>query len=498
MTARLDADKAKHAKWVNEASWQNCKLQRGEYGNFLASYITGERNGFVLNLDGCWGTGKTEFLKRFYVDLLGRGHPVVYIDAWESDFSKEPLMVIASELLSQIRQLDGGVESIEGYERAAKLIGGFLKGTIVGLAACASRQLTGDGDLGKNLAENFVNAEPVEVMGKLSKEYEEQVDSLRKIRSALSDLASDLKIKYQAELPVVVLIDELDRCRPSYAVEMLEVVKHFFQTPGLVFVVASDTSQLTKSISVVYGVDFDSKGYLKRFFNRTASLEKPDVLLYLNALEKDFEVYDGVILDQRNGYVSCQEIIAAISDAYSLELRDVDQVVDKILAILRQASTVASVTSGVQLINFFVLTLGVIEHHTNSESFFSKTSNIRSSNFSFSKLIKLKGVDVTYWARTLIKIVTINEVASHGNYGASKNYYLLNHEDMRIISNDLESQIVDVDFHNYIGRICNNIRCESNFLLKSLHEGGMVFPDRSRHWLWADYKKMIELSGNLS
>lgn len=64
---------------------------------------------------------------------------------------------------------------------------------------------------------------------------------------------------------VFILIDELDRCRPSYAIEMLETIKHFFELKNYVFVVATDTEQLSHSVKAVYGDFFDGKEYLSRF-----------------------------------------------------------------------------------------------------------------------------------------------------------------------------------------------------------------------------------------
>nr|WP_279504657.1 P-loop NTPase fold protein [Aeromonas veronii] len=68
------------------------------------------------------------------------------------------------------------------------------------------------------------------------------------------------------------MIDELDRCRPSYAVEMLETIKHIFDIPKVVFVLATDTEQLQHAIKVIYGDGFDAQNYLGRFFMRRFNL----------------------------------------------------------------------------------------------------------------------------------------------------------------------------------------------------------------------------------
>jgi predicted KAP-like P-loop ATPase len=83
------------------------------------------------------------------------------------------------------------------------------------------------------------------------------------------------------EKPMFVFIDELDRCRPTYAIELLETVKHLFDIPDLIFVIATDTEQLQHSVKSVYGEGFDASRYLYRFFNRSFSLKKPDVLEFI-------------------------------------------------------------------------------------------------------------------------------------------------------------------------------------------------------------------------
>ena len=94
----------KHHNWLEEFTFENCRLNRNDYGQFIADYITEENEGFVLNLNGAWGSGKTQFLKRLYTLLNNQSHPTIYIDAWESDFTKEPLTVVSSELLSQLEK----------------------------------------------------------------------------------------------------------------------------------------------------------------------------------------------------------------------------------------------------------------------------------------------------------------------------------------------------------------------------------------------------------
>lgn len=274
-------ENAKYASWKESHTFDNCKLNRKDYGHFLANYLIGEKDGFVLNLNGSWGTGKTEFMKRFYVELMERGHPTIYIDAWESDFSQEPLTVVASELLNQLERLLDGAISDGAITEVKRALGKALKGTLVGLAGIASARLLNDSSIGMEAVNKLLDEAPQNITKQLAEDYQSQIEAIINTRKTLGNLAESLQTVNSSELPVIVLIDELDRCRPTYAIEMLEVIKHFFLIKNFVFVIATDTDQLCHSIRSVYGDEFDSSQYLKRFFDRKSNLPEPNIEQYV-------------------------------------------------------------------------------------------------------------------------------------------------------------------------------------------------------------------------
>ena len=93
----------------------------------------------------------------------------------------------------------------------------------------------------------------------------------------------------------MVFIDELDRCRPSYALALIEVAKHLFGADHVVFVLAVNRSQLTHSISALYGSDFDATGYLRRFFDIDFRLPEPDRTRFLEVMLNRMMFYgDGI------------------------------------------------------------------------------------------------------------------------------------------------------------------------------------------------------------
>ncbi|MGP4933376.1 KAP family P-loop NTPase fold protein [Pseudoalteromonas nigrifaciens] len=353
----------KYQEWLTEYTFDNCKLNRKEYGEFLTNYIKGEHDGFVLNLNGAWGTGKTEFLRRLYTHLTNEGHPTIYIDAWESDFSEVPLSVVASELINQLSIINHNIGS--DLDKLTGFLGKALKGAVIAGAGLASKHLVDDSAAGREVVKAFFDTSPKDFLTSIKKDHEEQVEAIKSIRKELGLVAEVLEQTHAKELPVIVLIDELDRCRPNYAIEMLEVIKHFFTTKNFVFVVATDTTQLQESIKSVYGSNFDSNTYLKRFFNREAKLAEPNLVHYLGLNDFKFvdlvgkvEIYP-VIENSQNKTIA--QYIEWIAKVYNLSLRDIDQLIDKLRACLRTATFSFETTNRIQVINVFCLLIALIE-----------------------------------------------------------------------------------------------------------------------------------------
>lgn len=161
-------------------------------------------------------------------------------------------------------------------------------------------------------------------------QHEEQVSSISSFRVQLSKLATEVsKASGKHKLPVFVFIDELDRCRPTFAIELLETVKHLFDVTEFIFVIATDTEQLEHSIKAIYGSGFDARNYLSRFFS-----EK--VLLPRNSMEsmllknEDFSFlfdYDNEEV-YRQTKLEAKSVALALSDLftdYSLPIRNIQK-----------------------------------------------------------------------------------------------------------------------------------------------------------------------------
>ena len=74
---------------------------------------------------------------------------------------------------------------------------------------------------------------------------------------------------------LVIFIDELDRCKPDFAVKLLERIKHYFVNPDITFVFSINSMELQHTIKQYYGSEFDACKYLDRFFDLRIVL--PDI-----------------------------------------------------------------------------------------------------------------------------------------------------------------------------------------------------------------------------
>ena len=480
--------KAKYANWENSHTFENCKLNRKEYGEFLSSYITGEQNGFVLNINGAWGSGKTEFLKRIYTDLLIKKHPCIYIDAWESDFSKNPLTVVTSELLNQLRSFNTDIYKVEELQHLSKLFTKVLKGAAIGVAGGLTKYLIGDGTVGTSAMQEWVNDDSPDYLEFLTKEYAKQIEAIQLIKENLTCLALVLETNYSIKLPIVVLVDELDRCRPTYAIEMLEIIKHFFKTDKFVFIIATDTDQLSHSIKAVYGQDFDSKQYLKRFFDRKATLPTPDIEAYLNAQSIDYEPYNKLKLFPKMNYStisqSINQTISLLTIAYNLHIRDIDQLMNKFQSCLRSALTTFANTTKTQYINFPALLIGLIEHDRSQEvydqrtKFHSPEPDIKNPNHKISEdfllidFIKQSMLNITFFENYTVDRFRRNLKVTE----------LRSPNELRV---EIEHDSTD-EFRKFVNESATNIGY-----------GAKDIEDQCKYWNWDDMKKVIELAGTI-
>ena len=248
--------------------FKNDLLGRKEPAEVLTHLVGSIEGPCALAVDAPWGAGKTTFIKLWSQYLRNEGFPVVEFNAWENDYSGAPFVVLSSELTQGLRKHADNTLSakIEDIERVAKTV---LQWIVPGIQIATT---------GIPMGQTFVSYAEM-----LLTNYDKAQESVGKFRQKLQEMADALS-KSKGGRPLIVMIDELDRCRPSYAVELLEIAKHLFAVDHIVFVLAINRSELTHSIKALYGNDFDAMDYLRRFFDIDFRLSEPDRNAFINGL----------------------------------------------------------------------------------------------------------------------------------------------------------------------------------------------------------------------
>jgi hypothetical protein len=249
----------KRQKVHSDMTFDDDKLKRigiAENFNLLFEETT---QPFVIALDSPWGTGKTQFI-HMWRNLLGEKESL-YMNLWEEDFLLNPFFSLTESLIPLFEKYK--VDNLDSVKN----------------------------DLAK-VAKEFSRAAVDKVFNvKIENLWEKNITQERKkdknkFKEHLVKLS--LKIREETKFPLILFIDELDRCRPSYAVGFLEVIKHFFDIENIIFVLGIDAEQLQYSVSSLYGEGMKAKEYLRKFIDISYSFPEPILDDYLDFLFPEF------------------------------------------------------------------------------------------------------------------------------------------------------------------------------------------------------------------
>lgn len=232
----------------------------------------------TIAINGEWGSGKTFFVRqvKLILDAFNESSPMekntramikkysyqvekdigcystVYYDAWMYDNDDDPILslIYATITSNQTEFFEGKTRSILG--NVAALAGALTGRDISTFLEEAS---------GKDAFTSFKSADEIRDMVR------------RFIDSLIEERGNRL----------VFFIDELDRCRPDYAVRFMERIKHYFDDDRITFVFSVSLSQLQATVKSYYGSEFNATRYLDKFFDLRVSLPLPDMKRYVQS-----------------------------------------------------------------------------------------------------------------------------------------------------------------------------------------------------------------------
>ncbi|MFN3194541.1 MAG: P-loop NTPase fold protein [Chlorobiota bacterium] len=298
------------------------KLNREKYVQTLTSILEQSDEGIVLALNNKWGTGKTHFVRMWeeYIEKNDTKLEAIYFNAWENDYEDNPLIAILGELSI----LEDG-DSKEKYEKmishGAKLFTNILFPLIKALSGV---DLGSFEDLFDKVGDNIGSIVESEV-----NDYRDRKKTIHDFRRSLEEYIN----KGTNNKKLIFIVDELDRCRPNYAVSILEQIKHFFSVKNIHFVLSIDKEQLSYAIEGVYGSSkINSEEYLRRFIDLEFSLPSPDKeeyfkhLIQINKIDEFFDSPERKEIKFQNERNTFEEICECIFKNTKVELRKQEKI----------------------------------------------------------------------------------------------------------------------------------------------------------------------------
>lgn len=246
---------------------------RAPIGAGLKRLVENVDQPLVLALDGDWGSGKTTFLRFWAGELRKSDIPVIYFDAFENDHADDPFLALAGEVF-ELADAASGPNARIAKSFASKAAGAgkvLLRSSFKLGVKAATMGVLNAADLdevAKEIADEASSAFDENIGEMITKRRADKA-ILDEFRSALSELPQKLSPQASQEpsKPLVFIIDELDRCRPVFALALLERIKHFFSVDNVHFILGMNSSQLENSVKAVYGQGIDARQYLQKFIH---------------------------------------------------------------------------------------------------------------------------------------------------------------------------------------------------------------------------------------
>jgi KAP-like P-loop domain-containing protein len=299
-------------------------LKRGACADNLTNLIMNRPTPLVMTVCAPWGQGKTTFIRRWRHQLRTQGFTAIYFNAWENDYVDDPLISFIA-CLQQYVNADSSLESltVDAFREIKK----YLPAIMTAIPKIALDKMLA-GHLQTILDEkekcldasdraNRMVADAIDTQMTVSK-------SIEQFQKLLKTLASTITSNGK---PLIVFIDELDRCRPDYAIELLERIKHLFSVQGICFILSVDREIIAHAAAARIGFpESQADGYLRRFIDLDFHLPEPDSAQFLEYCAQKIGLPNEATIALKN-YSGAYGLLA---DYLKLSLRDQLQLMSRL------------------------------------------------------------------------------------------------------------------------------------------------------------------------
>lgn len=257
----------------------NGLLKRENHGKLLSDLLARTSDPIVVAIDGPWGCGKTFFLRcwtGYHVKNFGEQSHILYFNAFENDYLDDPLISLTA-LISERLEADPKASRVwAGAKRVAARLARPVGRMAAAVATAGVSEITGPL---VDAAADSVNREINQTIDAVWQLEAARRNAMRDFTATLSHITSD----QLGSKALVIVVDELDRCRPDYALRLLETIKHFFNCKRVHFILGVNLDELSNMVSTRYGSKKNRNLYLEKFINVTMRLPET----YDEELEQD-------------------------------------------------------------------------------------------------------------------------------------------------------------------------------------------------------------------
>ncbi len=295
--------------------WDDTAPEIVQFAKDLQEFIKKVDTPYVLGLDGGYGTGKTHFATRFCAQMH-KEIMTLYFSAWEKDYYNNPMLSFVEMITWLVKNEQETIQAMNMPYAKQALISLWQSVDLSIPFTPPACPISGKLNIKKLLRKTDDPILPTDILQK-----------------AKYDLAEFIKRLPNHKL--VLIVDDMDRCRPDIAVKTLEVIKHFFDIEGLIVILPVGKERLTKYINAFYGLPTDSREdkeeYLQKFLNETIQIPN---LNYLKICQdkitaKDFTqnlVYEG---DYYNSITVLQKWMAHYAKLAKLSYRETSEIINR-------------------------------------------------------------------------------------------------------------------------------------------------------------------------
>lgn len=312
-----------------ENPFANDNLNRKPIVEFVAN-ILGKTGGepLVLAVDSPYGTGKSIFVEMLQHELSKKNFQIVHFNAWKADHISDPLIAMVAALDEVFPKAEGSVAGI-GMKEVKKFATAVIKrAAILGVKVGTG----GFVDLPDGIEDAVVDA-ATDTATDLIEAFAKEEQAAKCFRIELEKVVANLP-EMQKEPTLVFFIDELDRCRPDFAMSLLERIKHMFDVPNIAFVLSVDKRQLEAVTAAVYGERIDAEEYLRKFIDLEFGLPSPPKTEFIKGAIKRAglnPVFDRRNINERDHIV---RFVSVMSDAYGMSLRAIERSIVRLKLVL--------------------------------------------------------------------------------------------------------------------------------------------------------------------